>query len=136
MLDRTPENLRQPPTAMAVPRLFISAAHKSSGKTTVAIGLCAALRARGLKVAPFKKGPDYIDPLWLARASGRSCYNLDPHLMPGAGLAELFARKSLGTDLCVVEGNKGLYDGMALDGSDSNAAVATALALPPKIVAR
>ncbi|HEX6363813.1 MAG TPA: cobyrinate a,c-diamide synthase [Albitalea sp.] len=110
--------------------LMISAAHKSSGKTTLSIGLCAALAARGLAVQPFKKGPDYIDPMWLARAAGRPCINLDPYLTPARELAARYARHAAAADLALVEGNKGLYDGLALDGSNCNAALARALGLP------
>ncbi len=121
-------------TTPAIARVLISAAHKSSGKTTLTIGLCAALRERGLLIAPFKKGPDYIDPMWLTRACGCPCYNLDPHLMSGNAMKALFGRKARGADLAIVEGNKGLYDGLALDGSNSNAAVATSLDLPVVLV--
>ncbi len=114
--------------------LFISAAHKSSGKTTVSIGLCAALAGQGCSVQPFKKGPDYIDPMWLARAAGRSCINLDPYLMPEAELVDRFSRYAASADISLVEGNKGLYDGLALDGSNSNAALARRLGLPVVLV--
>lgn len=113
-------------------RVLISAAHKSSGKTTVSIGLCAALKARGHSVQPFKKGPDYIDPMWLSQASGRACRNLDLYLMDRDEVINTFARNSSGFNL--VEGNKGLYDGLALDGSNSNAALAKALDLPVVLV--
>jgi cobyrinic acid a,c-diamide synthase len=115
-------------------RLLISAAHKSSGKTMVSIGLCAALAARGLQVQPFKKGPDYIDPMWLGLASGRPCLNLDPYLMTPGQIRDLFARHAAPADISIVEGNKGLYDGLALDGSNSNAALAHMLDLPVLLV--
>lgn len=115
-------------------RFLISAAHKSSGKTTVAIGLAAALRRRGLSVQPYKKGPDYIDPLWLAAAAGRSCRNLDFFLSTDADLREQFARHGFDADVCLVEGNKGLYDGLDLEGSNSNAALARLLDLPVVLV--
>jgi len=115
-------------------RLLVSAAHKSSGKTTVTLGLCAALSAQGQRVQPFKKGPDYIDPMWLAQASGRPCYNLDPYLMTGAQIRSLFGQHAQHADLSIVEGNKGLYDGLALDGSNSNAALAHMLELPVLLV--
>ena len=115
-------------------RLFISAAHKSSGKTTLCIGLAAALRARGEAVQPFKKGPDYIDPLWLGLAAGRPCYNLDPYLSGADELRAEFAQRMQGATLGLVEGNKGLYDGLALDGSNSNAALAAMLGAPVVLV--
>ncbi len=115
-------------------QLLISAAHKSSGKTTVTLGLCAAMKDRGLTVQPFKKGPDYIDPMWLAIAAGRSCYNLDFYTMSPVEIRSLFAAKALDADLCLVEGNKGLHDGLALDGSNSNAALAKLLGAPVVLV--
>ena len=113
-------------------RMLISAAHKSSGKTMVSIGLCAALAARGHVVQPFKKGPDYIDPMWLSQAAGHSCRNLDLYLMENDDIVATFAQHSKEVNL--VEGNKGLYDGLALDGSNSNAALAKLLDLPVMLV--
>jgi len=115
-------------------RLLISAAHKSSGKTTLSIGLCAALRARGLVVQPFKKGPDFIDPMWLSLAAGRDCHNLDFYLMGHDEIRRTFAERSRGADVAIIEGNKGLYDGLSLDGSNSNAALAALLNTPVVLV--
>ncbi len=115
-------------------RLLISAAHKSSGKTTLSIGLCAALARRQQKVQPFKKGPDYIDPMWLSLASGRPCHNLDFFLMHNEEILATFAEQSRGADIAIIEGNKGLYDGLDLDGSNSNAALAKLLAAPVILV--
>jgi cobyrinic acid a,c-diamide synthase len=115
-------------------RLLVSAAHKSSGKTTLCIGLCAALRARGHVVQPFKKGPDFIDPMWLSLAAGRDCHNLDFYLMGRDEILRSFAARSHGADISLIEGNKGLYDGLSLDGSNSNAALATLLETPVVLV--
>jgi len=115
-------------------RLFISAAHKSSGKTTVSIGLSAALKQRGKIVQSFKKGPDYIDPYWLSQATGRDCYNLDFYTMEREEILSLMRNKSLDADITLIEGNKGLYDGLDLDGSNSNAALATLTETPVILV--
>jgi len=117
-----------------MPRVFISAAHKSSGKTTLTLGLCAALNARGHAVQPFKKGPDYIDPLWLGMAAKRPCYNLDFHMMQRDEIEQQFARAAAGARISLIEGNKGLYDGLDLDGSNSNAALAKLLDAPVVLV--
>ncbi|MBT9566820.1 MAG: cobyrinate a,c-diamide synthase [Thiobacillus sp.] len=117
-----------------MPRVFISAAHKSSGKTTLTLGLCAALHARGHIVQGFKKGPDYIDPLWIGMASQRACYNLDFHMMRRDEIAQQFDRAAVAARISLIEGNKGLYDGLDLDGSNSNAALAKLLDAPVVLV--
>ena len=114
--------------------LYIAAAHKSSGKTSVSIGLTAALVRKGLAVQTFKKGPDYIDPLWLTRAAGRPCYNLDFFTQTHAEIANTFASGREDTDISLIEGNKGLFDGVDVEGSDSNAALATMLGAPVVLV--
>lgn len=113
---------------------YLSATHKSSGKTTLALGLARALREHGLGVQVFKKGPDYIDPLWHAQASGRPCYNLDFRLMRGEEIDALYRRHAAAAEVILVEGNMGLFDGMEMDGRDSNAALARRLGLPVLLV--
>jgi len=115
-------------------RFLVSAAHKSSGKTSVSIGLAAELSRRGLAVQTFKKGPDYIDPMWHSAASGRPCRNLDFNLSTPEQLQLEFARHGARADVCLVEGNKGLYDGLDLHGRNSNAALAQLLDLPVVLV--
>jgi len=115
-------------------QVLISAAHKSSGKTTLSIGICAALSARGVALAPFKKGPDYIDPMWLQQASAAPCYNLDFYTMSAAEIIGVFRQHCANREFALVEGNKGLYDGLDLDGSNSNAALAKLLKLPVILV--
>lgn len=114
--------------------LLIAAAHKSSGKTTVSVGLAGALTRRGHVVQPFKKGPDYIDPQWLGRAAARPCYNLDFNTMSHGEIEGLFASRQKGADLGLIESNKGLYDGVDLEGRDSNAALAKLLKSPVVLV--
>lgn len=117
-----------------VPRLVIAAPHGQSGKTTVTLGLIAALSARGHCVQPFKKGPDYIDSGWLGRTAGRPCRNLDRFFMTPEQTVEVFRRGCRGAGIAVVEGNMGLYDGRDLEGSGSTAEVARILAAPVVLV--
>ena len=117
-----------------MPALYLSAAHKSSGKTTLSIGLCAAMAQRGLSVQPFKKGPDYIDPHWLRLAAGRPCFNLDFYTQTIDEIVDLYNHRAFDADVSLIEGNKGLHDGLALDGSDSNAAMAKLLGAPVILV--
>jgi cobyrinic acid a,c-diamide synthase len=114
--------------------LYLSAAHRSSGKTTVSIGLCRAFRDRGLRVQPFKKGPDFIDPMWLGLAAGQPCYNLDFHTMGRAEISTTFALESAGADLGLIEGNVGLFDSTDLEGANSNASLAKHLGAPVVLV--
>lgn len=115
-----------------MPRLLISALHKSSGKTTITLGLCAALKKLGLVVQPFKKGPDYIDPMWLGQAAGKPCYNLDFQTQDKKELLNTFNRYP--ADIRIIEGNMGLFDSIDVEGQHSNAALATVLQTPVILV--
>lgn len=123
-----------PVKAVNVPRLMISAAHKSSGKTLVSLGIMSNLVQGGECVRSFKKGPDYIDPMWHRLATGSECRNLDPFLMGSDGCLDSFLRNSDVNSLALIEGNHGLHDGMSLDGSDSSAGLSFLLKSPVLLV--
>jgi cobyrinic acid a,c-diamide synthase len=116
------------------PRVIIAALKGGSGKTILSLGLVAAWRKKGFSVAPFKKGPDFIDAGWLAFAADRPCYNLDPFLMDEDQIRASFLSRSDDSDLSLIEGNRGLYDGLDLDGSSSTAELAKLLKTPVLII--
>ncbi len=113
-----------------IPRVVISGLKGGSGKTTLSIGLAAAFARRGLVVAPFKKGPDYIDAGWLAAATGTPCYNLDPYLIGDDWVLPSFLLRCKGADIAIMEGNRGLFDGMDAQGTLSTARVARTIKSP------
>jgi cobyrinic acid a,c-diamide synthase len=119
--------------SMTCPRLVVAGTAGDSGKTLVSMGLLAAWRAAGLQPAPFKKGPDYIDAAWLTRAAGRPCRNLDTFLQPEQRLLESF-RRHASEGVSVVEGNRGLLDGLDAAGTHSTAALARLLGAPVVLV--
>ncbi len=123
------------PAAGSVPRLVVAGTSSGVGKTTVATGLMAALAARGLAVAAFKVGPDFIDPSYHALATGRPARNLDAFLSGPDLVAPLFAHGAAGADVAVVEGVMGLFDGASGRGElASTAQVAKLLGAPVLLV--
>ena len=120
---------------MNIPRIGIAGTHSGCGQPTAASGIMAALTARGLKVQPFKVGPDFIDPSHHTIVCGRESRNLDPFMMGEDGVRDCFARACAGADIAVIEGVMGLYDGV--DGSDcsSTAHVARLLDAPVILIA-
>ena len=115
---------------MDFPRILISALRGGSGKTILSIGITAAWKSFGKQITPFKKGPDYIDAGWLALAAGRPCYNLDTFLTQKELILESFLLHSNKGDISVIEGNRGLYDGIEIQGSTSTAELAKLLNTP------
>ena len=113
---------------------YISATKKSSGKTVISLGLGAALSTMGHRVQSYKKGPDYIDPMWHQAATGRSCFNLDFFTQSHAEIQHTFDTNRADADIVYIEGNKGLFDGIDTLGSDCNAALAKQLNLPVVLI--
>lgn len=113
-----------------IPRVVVGAPSGRSGKTTVTLGLLAALKNSGLTVQPFKKGPDFIDPSWMTMVTGRACRNLDGFMMTRETILDSFIKNTAGTDIGVVEGAMGLFDGVDIEGSGSTAEIAKAISSP------
>ena len=113
--------------------LIVAAAASHSGKTVVTLGLIAALRARGHRVAAAKCGPDYIDPRFLAAASGHDAINLDPWAMAEERIVARLAAQARGSDFVIIEGVMGLYDG-GTGGAGSTADLARITGLPVVLV--
>lgn len=134
-MENSKESLKNNSEERPKPRgLVVAGLSGGSGKSVAAVGLVAALRAGQLRVLPFKKGPDYIDAGWLAQAAGLPCYNLDPFLTRPEQLKATFYRHLHRADVALVEGNRGLYDGVNSSGSYSTAELAVQLDLPVILV--
>jgi cobyrinic acid a,c-diamide synthase len=117
-----------------LPRVAVAGLAGDSGKTLVSLGLVRALRSTNLKVAPFKKGPDFIDAAWLGAASGEPGRNLDTFLMPEPAILKSVARAGEWADVAVVEGNRGLFDGMDSGGTHSTAQLCKLIRAPVVLV--
>ncbi len=117
-----------------LPRLVIAGLAGDTGKTLVSLGVIGSLVKRRLRVAPFKKGPDFIDAQWLGKAAGIPAHNLDTYLMPPEAIIGSLAKAGRGADVAVVEGNRGLFDGMDAKGSHSTAQLAKLIGAPIVLV--
>lgn len=115
---------------LSCPRIVVAALRGGAGKTLLSLGIAAALKKRGQKIAAFKKGPDYIDAAWLSLAAQEPCHNLDFFLMGKEAVQHSFWTKSSAADFSIVEGNRGLFDGMDKEGSQSTAELAKLIESP------
>jgi cobyrinic acid a,c-diamide synthase len=114
----------------SIPRIVISGLRGGGGKTILSLCLVALWSKRGLRVAPFKKGPDYIDAGWLAQAASTPCFNLDLFMMSPEQVKQSFSSHSENANIAIIEGNRGLYDGVDDKGTYSTAELAKLLKAP------
>lgn len=122
-------------TPLAIPRLCIAGTSSGVGKTSIMVGIARALRVRGLRVAVFKCGPDYLDPSYHARAVSGPCHNLDGFMMGKQAVLGTFERASRGADIALIEGVMGLYDGASpIEDTGSTAEIAKWLRAPVLLV--
>ncbi len=116
------------------PRVIIAGLAGDTGKSLVSLGLTCAFTKKGKRVAPFKKGPDFIDAAWLGEAAGVSGRNLDSFLMPEQAILDSLCKASFDADIAVIEGNRGLFDGMDAKGSHSTAQLSRMTGTPIVLV--
>mgnify|MGYP000395086366 CR=1 FL=1 len=121
-------------TIITTPRCILAAMRGGQGKTAVSVGVTRALIRQGRKVASFKKGPDYIDAAWLTRSAKSPCYNLDTFLLGDDPVLDSFVKHARHADMAVIEGARGLFDGMDQQGSYSTAALAALIQAPVVLV--
>ncbi len=119
-----------------LPRVVVAGLAGDTGKTVVTLGLARALTRRGLRIAPFKNGPDFIDAAWLGAAARVPGRNLDTYLMPAAAVTGAIQRAGRDADLVLVEGKRGLYDGADVRGSYSTAELAKLVGAPVVLVVK
>src|SRR5215217_2019880 len=118
-----------------IPRVVIAGAASGVGKTVIAAGIARALKRRGLRIATFKAGPDFIDPSFLAQASGQACHNLDTWMLSRGAVLEIFASSASSADIAIIEGMMGLFDGRGPVSDDgSTAQLARVLRAPVVLV--
>jgi len=117
-----------------LPRLVIAGLSGDSGKTIVTLSVLTALRRKSLAVSAFKKGPDYIDPAWLSWAAGSPCRNLDTFMISEDEVADIFLKNASKSDISIIEGNRGIYDGKDREGKHSTAELAKLLRAPVLLV--
>ena len=117
-----------------LPRLVIAGLSGDSGKTTVSLMILSALRARGLSVSVFKKGPDYIDAAWLGAVGEATCRNLDTYMVEPSIVKHRFITSAVGSDLALIEGNRGIFDGKDVEGSHTTAGLAKLIQAPVVLV--
>ncbi len=115
-------------------RILIAGTGSGCGKTVITLGILKCLELRGLKTAPFKCGPDYIDPMFHSRVTGRRAANLDPWFCGGELLRRVFVKYSKGADISVIEGVMGFYDGIGLEGTGSTHSVSEILGCPVVLI--
>jgi cobyrinic acid a,c-diamide synthase len=117
-------------TKISCPRILISALRGSGAKTVVSLGIILAFKRHGLKILPYKKGPDYIDAAWLSQAAGEVCEHLDLYIMGKKGVREVYHRRINPETISIIEGNRGLFDGVDIRGTYSTARIARLLEVP------